>query len=124
MMKRLGISYAKYYNWKYRTTGHLFQDRFKSETINNYLLTATRYIHQNSVKARIVPLPAEWKWSSCLGYYGQFVYPPDLLDPHFLLNMFSPDLLIARIRFKEFNDRKNNDQCLEDSDDSQNKVIR
>lgn len=119
VMKRLGISYAKYYNWKYRTTGHLFQDRFKSENIenSNYLLTATRYIHQNPVKAGIVRHPAEWKWSSCLGYYGKVVYPRDLLDPHFLLNMFSPDLLIARIRFKEFNERKNNDQCLEDDDD-------
>ncbi|WP_338778793.1 transposase [Metabacillus sp. FJAT-52054] len=124
VMKRLGISYAKYYNWKYRTTGHLFQDRFKSENIedNNYLLTVTRYIHQNPVKAGIVPCPAEWKWSSCCGYYGQFVYPPDLLDPHFLLNMFSPDLLIARIRFKEFNERKNNDQCLEDHDESRKRL--
>ncbi|MFT4416533.1 transposase [Fredinandcohnia humi] len=25
-MKRIRVSYAIYYNWKYRTTGHLFQD--------------------------------------------------------------------------------------------------
>lgn len=124
VMKRLGISYAKYYNWKYTTTGHLFQDRFKSENVENshYLLTATRYIHQNPVKAGIVLHPHEWKWSSCLGYYGKVVYPPDLLDPHFLLNMFSPDLLMARVRFKEFNERKNNDQCLEDDDESRRRL--
>ncbi|WP_152554768.1 hypothetical protein [Metabacillus indicus] len=77
MMKRLGISYAKYYNWKYRTSGHLFQDRFKSENIENshYLLTATRYIHQNPVKAGIVRFPSEWKWSSCSGYDGLPAYP-------------------------------------------------
>jgi putative transposase len=28
VMKRIGVSYANYYNWKYKTTGHLFQDRF------------------------------------------------------------------------------------------------
>lgn len=28
-MKRIGVSYESFYNWKYTTTGHLFQDRFK-----------------------------------------------------------------------------------------------
>jgi putative transposase len=118
VMKRIGVSYAKYYNWKYRTTGHLFQDRFKSENVENskYLLIATRYIHQNPVKAGIVNHPHEWKWSSCLGYYGKESYPLNLLDPHYLLNMFSPDISVSRMRFKEFNERNNNDQCLEDSD--------
>ena len=33
--------------------GHLFQDRFKSEPVENdaYFLTVLRYIHQNPVKA-------------------------------------------------------------------------
>jgi putative transposase len=72
-MKRIGVSFVWYYNWKYRTTGHLFQDRFKSECIetNKYLLTVTRYIHQNPVKAGIVDRPDQWRWSSCLGYYGK-----------------------------------------------------
>ena len=34
-MKRIGVSYAGYYNWKYRTTGHLFQDRFRSENVED-----------------------------------------------------------------------------------------
>lgn len=32
-MKRIGVSFAWYYNWKYNTTGHLFQDRFRSEKV-------------------------------------------------------------------------------------------
>ncbi|WP_245989507.1 transposase [Ureibacillus thermophilus] len=32
-MKRIGVSYVQYYHWKYFTTGHLFQDRFKSENV-------------------------------------------------------------------------------------------
>ncbi|WP_404330329.1 transposase [Mesobacillus maritimus] len=32
-MKRIGVSYVSFYNWKYCTTGHLFQDRFKSECV-------------------------------------------------------------------------------------------
>jgi putative transposase len=117
IMKRVGVSYALYYNWKYGTTGHLFQDRFKSENVENriYLQTVTRYIHQNPVKAGIASAPHEWKWSSCLGYYGKTIYPQNLLDPHFLLTMFSPQIPIAQTKFKEFNERKTVDQCLEES---------
>ncbi|WP_173107745.1 transposase [Bacillus sp. KH172YL63] len=117
VMKRVGVSYAFYYHSKYRTAGHLFQDRFKSERVENqkYFLTVARYIHQNPIKAGIVSLPHEWKWSSCLGYYGQTVYPPTLLDPNYLLSMFSPHLPIARTEFKQFNERNANDQCLDES---------
>ncbi|MGY0691331.1 REP-associated tyrosine transposase [Virgibacillus sp. FSP13] len=115
-MKRIGVSFAQYYNWKYRTTCHLFQDRFKSENVETkrYLLTVVRYIHQNPVKAGIVKLVDEWKWSSCLGYYGRENDYGDLLDGDFILVMFSNDLNVAMNRFKEFNERKNNDQCLDD----------
>lgn len=34
-MKRIGVSYAWYYNLKYKSTGHLFQDRYKSENIES-----------------------------------------------------------------------------------------
>ena len=30
IMQRIGVSYAYYFNKKYKRTGHLFQDRFKS----------------------------------------------------------------------------------------------
>jgi putative transposase len=115
-MKRIGVSYASFYNWKYRTTGHLFQDRFKSENVENdqYFLTVVRYIHQNPVKARISPRVEEWKWSSCAGYYDQVYYPGGLLDRNKVFKMFSEDRSIAKGQFKEFNERTNNDQCLED----------
>jgi REP element-mobilizing transposase RayT len=116
-MKRIGISYAKYYNWRYITTGHLFQDRFKSENVEttSYLLTVVRYIHQNPVKARIVNHPVEWIWSSCRGYYGKPLYRGDMLDCQPILEKFSSDIFKARERFKEFNDRKNNDKCLDET---------
>ena len=117
-MKRIGVSYAKYYNWKYKTIGHLFQDRFKSENMENvkYFLTVVRYIHQNPVKAGIVKQPDKWKWSSCRGYYGKNLYPINLLDCHYILDKFSVNLTVARERFKEFNERKNDDKCLIDRD--------
>lgn len=112
----LVISYVGYYNWKYQTTGHLFQHRFKSENVEtvSYLLTVVRYIHQNPVKAGMVDLVDEWKWSSCLGYYKQEVYPKYLLDCNYILHLFSSDPFTAQERFKEFNKKANHDQCLEE----------
>ena len=55
LFKRIGASYVYWYNWKYNRTGHLFQDHFKSEPVEDdtYLLTVLRYIHQNPLKAGI-----------------------------------------------------------------------
>ena len=49
IFKRLGVRYVYWYNWKYKRTGHLFQDRFKSEPVedDSYFLAVLRYIFQN-----------------------------------------------------------------------------
>jgi putative transposase len=113
-MKRIGVSYVSYYNWKYRTSGHLFQDRFKSENVETiqYLLTVVRYIHQNPLKAGIVKRVDEWRWSSCRQYYGTDNEVRKLLDPDFIFGMFSGNNILARERFKEFNEKVCHDQCL------------
>lgn len=65
-IKHLGIMYAIYYNQKYSRSGHLFQDRFKSEPVNDmpYFVTLLRYIHQNPTKAGIVSKVGDYDWSS------------------------------------------------------------
>jgi len=114
-MKRIGVSFVWFYNAKYNATGHLFQDRFKSETIDNdkYLMTVIRYIHQNPVKAGLVEKPANWKWSSCSGYYGKHAFFADLLDSELILGLFGEDRITAVRRFIEFNESANDDNCLE-----------
>ncbi len=115
-MKRIGVSFVSYYNCKYGTTGHLFQDRFRSEVVesNEYLITVIRYIHKNPVKARLVKLPLDWKWSSCSGYYGEKSYPQGLLDSELILGLFSEEKEVAIERFREFNEEDNEDKCLDD----------
>ncbi|WP_442596711.1 transposase [Neobacillus sp. D3-1R] len=51
-IKRVSSSYVYWYNFKYERVGHLFQERFKSENVENtsYFLTVLRYIHQNPVR--------------------------------------------------------------------------
>ena len=52
-MKRILTRFVYWYNVKYQRVGHLFQDRFKSEPVENdsYFMTVIRYIHQNPLKA-------------------------------------------------------------------------
>ena len=44
IFKRLGVSYVRYFNRKYKRVGHLFQDRYRSEPIEDdaYLLRLHR----------------------------------------------------------------------------------
>jgi putative transposase len=115
-MKRIGVSYASYYNLKYKTTGHLFQDRFRSENVETrgYFLTVIRYIHQNPVKAGIVGSVAGWRWSSCAVYYGKKDYPGGLLDQEKVLQLMAEDPEVARDKFKEFNEQVNDDECMDE----------
>lgn len=112
-IKRIGVSFVNYYHFKYNTTGHLFEDRFKSENVEtvDYLLTVVRYIHQNPLKARNVKSLDEWEWSSCSQYY---MGNSGLVDCDFILNMFGENRPKAIELFKEFNERVNDDHCLED----------
>lgn len=115
-MKRIGVSYVWYYNQKYDAVGHLFQDRYRSECVESmdYLLTVIRYIHQNPVKAKLVKYPSEWKWSSCIEYYGGEPCLHELLDSELILGLFSNDGDNAVKRFIKFNEIINNDKCLDD----------
>lgn len=66
IFKRLGCKYVYWYNWKYKRTGHLFQDRFRSEPVDDdpYFLAALRYIYQNPVKAGLCRRAEDYPWSS------------------------------------------------------------
>lgn len=66
LMKRIGVRYAAWFNMKYRRTGHVFQDRFRSEPVEDdaYLLATCRYIALNPVKAGITEKPGVYEWCS------------------------------------------------------------
>lgn len=66
VMKRISSSYVYYYNHKYDRVGHLFQERFKSQPVEDwgYFLTLLRYIHQNPLKPHLVEDLKDYRWSS------------------------------------------------------------
>lgn len=67
--KRLGASYAHYFNAKYHQTGKLFQDRFQSEAINDnpHFLDTMRFICQNPVQAGLTKTMFSYPWLGCSG---------------------------------------------------------
>lgn len=89
-MKRVGVIYAQYFNKKYHRSGHLFQDRFRSEPVGSveYFLTLLRYIHQNPLKAGLVEKVDDYKWSSWEEYKMDYVAAP-LCATKTVLNRFS-----------------------------------
>ena len=70
IVKRIGVTYAHYFNKKYERNGHLFQDRFRSEPVDDieYFVTLLRYIHQNPLKAGIIENINDYPWSTWKDY--------------------------------------------------------
>jgi len=71
--KRLNVKYAMYYNRSNHAVGHVFQDRFRSETIetDEALINVIRYVHNNPLKARICKSIDAYPWSSYHEYLSQ-----------------------------------------------------
>jgi putative transposase len=66
IMQGLTQTYTKLFNKKYGKVGHLWQGRFKSMIIqkDNYLLNCISYVEANPVRAGIVNVPSDYRWSS------------------------------------------------------------
>lgn len=116
IMKRINVSYAYYFNKKYGRIGHLFQDRFKSESIEDdyYLLAAVRYVHNNPVKAGIASHPSKYKWSS----YGLYINNAETKESFpvnidFILSMFSNEKNKAMELFGEYSRQESDDGFIE-----------
>ena len=93
-MKRLGESYASYHQKKTGRSGHLFNGRFWSESVDNepYFLSALRYIHANPEPPGICRA-CDYPWSS----YGAYAD-----DKSFVTTELALSLLGGVGQFKEF----------------------
>lgn len=85
IIKRIAGSYVYWYNWKYYRRGHLFQDRFKSEPVEDetYFLTVLRYIHQNPMKVGFNI--DEYEFSS----YNEYIKKGNLVDTESALSLLT-----------------------------------
>ena len=118
VMKSLGTSFVMWYNRKYERSGHLFQDRFRSEPVDSdaYYVKVYRYILQNPVKAGLSKNIFGYRWSSA-----------NMLD-----NLGEERIAGLKIR-SYFNSTKemfeylsmgNDDECLEERSSEEERDIR
>ncbi len=68
-------AHVRRHHRRHRTSGHLWQGRFKSFPIqrDEHLLTVIRYVLRHPVRAGLVEHHAEWPWTS--------THFPDAIDP-------------------------------------------
>ena len=65
-MQRLLNSHVQRHRRRHRSTGHIWQGRFKAFPIKEdvHLLTVLRYVERNPVRASLVSRAEDWAWSS------------------------------------------------------------
>jgi putative transposase len=88
-MQYLNGQYARSWNRRRRTRGHVFGDRFVSKPIEDaeYAWRALRYITWNPVESGYVEHPDEWVWASHPALAG-LAEPPEFLDRSWLQPAF------------------------------------
>ena len=81
IVQSLLVSHTQRYHRFHRSSGHVWQGRFKSPVIQDdeHLLTVLRYIEANPLRANLVEKTGDYRWSSfaCHGDGS----PDPLLDP-------------------------------------------
>ena len=112
-IKRITVGYVQLHNNKYGRSGHLFQNRFSSEAVEDdrYLLTVLRYIHRNPLKAGLIRRLEEYPWSS----YASIVrsYQAKKSEEKLLDRQIIRDYFPKKADFISFSEEDNEDQCLE-----------
>ena len=104
--KHIECAFVYWYNVKYERTGHLFQDRYRSEPVDDegYLLTVFRYILMNPVKAGLCRRAEDYPYSSAGEYLRN---KKGISDTELIRNLPVAEHL------ESFITRDNDDQCME-----------
>jgi len=107
IFKRIGTRYVYWYNRKYMRSGHLFQDRYKSEAVESdpYFTVVLRYIHQNPMQAGLCKSLNDYTWSSYNDYLGK----TGIVDTGLALG------IIGKSSFEKFMNEKKDANCLDDN---------
>jgi putative transposase len=103
LMRDIASNYARAYQAKLETTGHLFERRYyaKLVDIDAYLFAVLRYIHLNPVSDGLVAAPGDYPWSSHRAYAGEAA-PPGWLESDFVLSMVAPVRAQAQAAYRRF----------------------
>jgi len=102
-MHGINSSFTIYFNHRHKRVGHLLQGRYKSILVDkdSYLMSLSRYVHLNPVRANLVKEPGQYQWSS----YSGFVDARKAISwvkYHEILALFSDQIDKAREQYKNF----------------------
>lgn len=102
-MRQLNGRYTQNYNRAHRRVGHLFQGRFTAILVEKeaHLLELCRYVVLNPVRAKMVPHPRQWAWSSYRATVGE-ARAPDWLTTDWVLGQFGPRVGPAQEQYRTF----------------------
>ena len=115
VIRLIGSAFVYWYNLKYERTGHLFQDRYKSEAVEDdtYLLTVFRYILLNPVKAGLCVKAEDYPYSSA----GEYLKgTKGITDTALIKGM------IDEQKMNEYIYQENEDQCMEVDETNRKRV--
>lgn len=102
-MLAVNLTYSLFYHKRYRSSGHLWQGRFKSLLIDRGqdLLECGRFIELNPVRAALVRDPKDYPWSSYRAY-AQGGFNPLLAVPHPLYETLGASPAERQARYRQF----------------------
>ncbi|HUQ88170.1 MAG TPA: transposase [Vicinamibacterales bacterium] len=121
-MRYVNSQYAKAWNRRRGTRGHVFGDRFVSKPIEDdrYAWTALKYIVWNPVESGYVKHPDDWVWSSHRASAG-LAAAPEFLDLDWMQAFFGrPTLAEAQLEYRRAMDHP---LTLPESEDYQNAIV-
>jgi putative transposase len=123
----LNATYAGWWNNRHVRVGHVFQGRFKDQIVDrdSYLVTLSRYVVMNPVRANLVERPEDWPWSSYRATVASGPAPAFLATTS-TLRLFGSDEdedAILRSRFTGFVASQPDDASLVDRIRSSERVL-
>ena len=100
IMHQINNKYSKYFNYKFKRVGHIFQGRYKAVLVQDerYMLNLLRYIHQNPVSAGMCKQVEDYKWSSDV-YYRKGIR--SFVDTEAIMKMLSSNIIESRYKYEE-----------------------
>jgi REP element-mobilizing transposase RayT len=115
IIRRITVGYVQYFNYQNSRYGHMFQNRFKSEVVqdDSYFLTVMRYIHRNPVKANIVVSSQDFPWCSYQYYLGISRSNQDLQKPAFLNTSYVLNMVGDKDELVKHMHQDGSDECLD-----------
>lgn len=104
-MRKLEVSYVYYFNSKYERTGHLFQDRYKSEPISStkQFQKTIRYVLQNPIKGGLSKT-INYNWNS----FNTSLKSDSIIAQEIIKREFG-----SLENYKHYIEQINDDKCME-----------